>query len=405
MPRVLRILNRFNLGGPTYNAAYLTKYLEPEFETMLIGGDNDETEENSEYIVRSLGIIPFTIPEMKRSINPYYDIIAYRKIRDIIKRFRPHIVHTHASKAGALGRRAASYMKVPVIIHTFHGHVFDAYFSSIKSSFYVNIERQLAKKSTRIIALSEIQKEELAKKYKICKPEKIEVIPLGFDLDKFQENMDFKRESFRKDYNIAYDEIAIGIIGRIVPIKNHIMFIEALKYILERTDKKIRVFIIGDGTEKTNIELKAKELGISYLEGNYKNEKAIITFTSWIKNIDYAISGMDIIALTSLNEGTPVSLIEAQAANKPIVTTDVGGIKNVVIPNQTAFISPNGDAEKFGENMLKLLDDDNLRAVFGKSGADFVRKKYHYTCLVNNMKNLYLSLLKENADKINQHKK
>ncbi|MDD5569923.1 MAG: glycosyltransferase [Bacteroidales bacterium] len=401
MPRVLRILNRFNLGGPTYNAAYLTKYLEPEFETLLIGGNNDETEENSEYIVRSLGIIPFTIPEMKRSINPYYDIIAYKKIKDIIKRFRPHIVHTHASKAGALGRRAASYMKVPVVVHTFHGHIFDAYFGSIKSSFYVNIERQLAKKSTRIIALSEMQKEELVKKYKICKPEKIEIIPLGFDLDKFQENTNFKRESFRKEYNLAYDEIAIGIIGRIVPVKNHIMFIEALKYVLNRTDKKIRVFIIGDGTEKANIELKAKELGISYLEGNYKNEKAIITFTSWIKNIDYAISGMDIITLTSLNEGTPVSLIEAQAANKPIVTTDVGGIKDAVIPNQTALVSPNGDAEKFGENLLKLIDDDNLRAKFGKSGTDFVREKYHYTSLVSNMKNLYLSLLKEIDDKTN----
>ena len=394
MPKILRILNRFNLGGPTYNAAYLTKYMEPEFETLLIGGENEAHEENSEYIVRNLGIAPINIPEMKRTINPYYDIIAYRKIKDAIKSFKPDIVHTHASKAGALGRRAASNMNVPIIVHTFHGHVFDAYFGSLKSSIYINLERRLANKSTKIIALSETQRNDLVDKYKICEDEKVEIIPLGFDLDKFQDNMDFKRDSFRKEYNIGYDEIAIGIIGRVVPVKNHIMFLESLKYVLDRTNKKVRAFIIGDGDEKINIEHKARELVISYLEGGFKKEKATLTFTSWIKDIDYAIAGMDIIAMTSLNEGTPVSLIEAQASNKPIVTTDVGGIRNIVIPNKTAFISPSNNSEAFGENILKLVKDDDLRINFGKLGSSFVMEKYHYSRLVNDMKKLYNTLLK-----------
>ncbi len=133
MPRVLRIINRFNLGGPTYNASYLTKYLAPDFETYLLGGQKDESEENSEYIVRDLGLTPMILPEMRRTINPMKDLVAYSKIKAIIKEFKPDIVHTHASKAGALGRRAAFFSGVPIIIHTFHGHVFDSYFSGIKS--------------------------------------------------------------------------------------------------------------------------------------------------------------------------------------------------------------------------------------------------------------------------------
>ena len=144
---VLRIINRFNLGGPTYNAAYLTKYLGDDYETLLVGGSQNETEANSEYIVKSLGIEPMIIAQMHRSINPVLDIEAYNKLKKIIREFRPHIVHTHASKAGALGRRAAFFMNVPVVVHTFHGHVFDSYFSKMQSSFYIRLERQLAKKT------------------------------------------------------------------------------------------------------------------------------------------------------------------------------------------------------------------------------------------------------------------
>ena len=384
MPKILRIINRFNLGGPTYNAAYLTKNLSPEFETMLVGGVKSDTEDSSEFIVHDLGIEPVIIPEMKRAINPKNDWIAYKKIQKIIKNFQPDIVHTHASKAGALGRLAASKQKVPVIIHTFHGNVFHSYFNPLKTSLYKNIEQYLAKKSTRIIAISEKQKEELSIIHKICHSDKITVIPLGFDLLRFQENMEEKRRAFRKKFNIDDDEIAIGIVGRIVPVKNHGLFIEALSHVKARTSCKIRAFIVGDGEDRQKIEYAAKKLNI---------DKATLTFTSWIKDIDHVYAGMDIIALTSLNEGTPVSLIEAQAANKPIVSTKAGGVENVVIPKITALLSENNDTLAFSGNLLSLIEKPKMRYDMGKEGWNHVKEKFHYTRLVNDMRKLYKKLL------------
>lgn len=393
MIKVLRIINRFNLGGPTYNAAYLTKYMSPEFKTLLIGGENDITEENSEYIVRNLGLRPIIIPEMRRSVIPKNDFIAYNKIREIIKRFKPDVVHTHASKAGALGRLAASSLKVPAIVHTFHGHVFDSYFGNFKTSFYKTIERKLANKTTKIIALCEQQRKELVDIHKICPDEKITIVPLGFDLQRFQENLEEKRKAFRNEYNIDNDELAIGIIGRIVPIKNHALFLDAIKKIKEQTNKKIRAFIVGDGEDMQKIQHKAAELNLDYVYNGKSRNKASITFTSWIKDIDYVNAGMDIIALTSLNEGTPVSLIEAQASNKPIVSTMAGGIENVVVPDKTALLSPINELEPFVQNLLLMVENEELRKNMSEAGWEHVKSKFHYTRLVNDMKALYYSLL------------
>jgi len=395
MPKVLRIINRFNLGGPTYNAALLSKYLAPEFETLLYGGAIDKTEGDAAYIVRNLGIEPLVIPEMHRSLNLFQDINAYKKIKKIISDFKPDIVHTHASKAGALGRLAAYRLGVPVIIHTFHGHVFDKYFNSLSSTFYINIERYLAKKSSKILAISENQKYDLAVKYKICPESKIEVIPLGFDLDKFQENVDLKRKAFRNEFQVADDEIAIAIIGRLVPVKNHELFLYAINDIAAKTKKQLRIFIVGDGESKNKIIETTKELGLSFTENISDSNKNLVTFTSWIKEIDKVVAGVDIVALTSLNEGTPVSLIEAQAGCKPIVSTNVGGIENVVIQGETALLSPNNDLEEFAENLLKVVESDSLRNYLSQKGWQNVKEKFHFMRLVNDTKNLYYRLLKQ----------
>ncbi|HBF89248.1 MAG TPA: hypothetical protein DDX39_11465 [Bacteroidales bacterium] len=390
MPRVLRIINRFNLGGPTYNAAYLTKYLAPDYKTLLIGGMKDETEDSSEFIVENLGIRPIIIPEMRREINPRNDIIAYQKLKHIIKRFKPDIVHTHASKAGTLGRLAAYNSGVPVILHTFHGHVFHSYFASYKSKAFKSIEQGLARRSTKIIAISDIQKYELSEIYHIAPAEKIEVIPLGFDLDRFQIDVQIKRVAFRKKYKIEDNEIAVGIIGRLVPIKNHQLFLEAIKNVKEKTDKKIRAFIVGDGESRAFIEQKASDLGLDF---STNGKIASLTFTSWIKEVDEVYAGLDIVALTSLNEGTPVSLIEAQASNKPIVTTNTGGIENIVQPGKTALLADNGDVQDFSEKLLRLVNDDAFRLEMSNRGWDFVKDKFHYSRLAEDMKNLYNRLL------------
>ena len=391
MPKVLRIINRFNLGGPTYNVSYLSKYLPSEYETLLVGGLKDDSEESSEFIPRNLGIEPLIIPEMKRPINPLNDLKTFLRLRSIIKEFKPDIVHTHASKAGTLGRLAAITCGIPVIIHTFHGHVFHSYFGSFKTAVYKNIERFLAKRSSAIIAISEIQKEELCTVYKICNSNKTHVIPLGFDLDKFRESKEEKRLDFRRRYQIADDEIAVIIIGRLVPVKNHTLFLESLRIVLNKTNKKVRAFIIGDGTERQHIENKARELKIEF--GAEDGRKHTLTFTSWIKNIDWVCAGADIIVLTSFNEGTPVSLIEAQAGGKPIVTTNVGGIENVVIPGKTAFLINSFDKNDFANYLLQLVEDDTLRKTMGEQGISHVMKKFHYSRLIKDTTDLYLSLL------------
>ncbi len=392
MPKVLRIINRLNIGGPTYNAAYLSKYLSDDFETLLVAGEKDETEDSSQFILHELGLKPIIIPEMKREINFKNDRIAYQKIKEIIADFKPDIVHTHASKAGAIGRLAAYKMKVPVILHTFHGHVFHSYFGKVKTTIYKTIERNLARKSTKIIAISAIQKKELAKIHKIAKPNKIKVIPLGFDLNKFKENQKDKRNSFRQKWLIEDNEIAIGIIGRLVPIKNHHFFLNVVKNISELTTRKVRFIIIGDGELRGELEDYCKQLKIDFSTEN-NTRKDLLTFTSWITDIDVALAGLDIVALTSKNEGTPVSLIEAQAARKPIVSVNVGGIENIVIPNETALLSNINDEQLFTKNMLSLIEDDNKRIAFSQKGTH-VFKSFHYDRLVCDMEKLYCQLLK-----------
>lgn len=391
MPRVLRIINRFNLGGPTYNAAYLTKFLPGDFETLLVGGMKEDSEGSSLHILNKLNLEPVIIDEMRREVNLKQDLLAFNKIKQLIKSFKPDIVHTHASKPGALGRFAAAQLGVPVIIHTFHGHSFHSYFNPVTTSFYQQVERYLAAKSNCIIALSEQQKKELVYDHRICEADKVKIIQLGFDLQRFQENSLTKRAEFRSKYHVADDEIAIGIIGRLVPVKNHDLFLKAMAILKHRTHKKIRAFVVGDGEEKQRLINLCKELNLGYTE--VPHSSAFIHFTSWIKDIDLVNAGVDIVCLTSKNEGTPVSLIEAQAANKPIVTTKVGGIENVVIAGSTALLSETNNHVTLANNLLRLIEDDELRKEFGAEGWNFVKEKFHYQRLATETANLYYELL------------
>jgi glycosyltransferase involved in cell wall biosynthesis len=394
MPKVLRIINRFNLGGPTYNVAYLSRYMAPEFETLLIGGSKDETEDSSQHILDELGLHPVLIPEMKREISLLEDRKAYIKIKKIIQEFKPDIVHTHASKAGTLGRLAASACKVPVIVHTFHGHVFHSYFGKAKTTLFKNIERYLAYKSTCIIAISEKQKTELTVEHHICPPEKIEIIPLGFDLQRFRDGRAEKRIDFRKTWGIQEDELVIMIIGRLVPVKNHRLFLEAINHVKTKSTRKVIGVIVGDGEERMNMERMADEMGLS-LRNTPVNEGEDLLFTSWIHQVDWACAGSDIILLTSFNEGTPVSLIEAQAAGKAILSTRTGGVENIVKENVTAYLADLEQRDDFFHKLLTLIQNDKIRNEMGDHGWEEVKQKFHYTRLVEDMKKLYRRLLIE----------
>lgn len=381
MPKIVRILNRFNVGGPTYNVAYLTKYISPNYTTVLVGGQKNDNEASSEYILQQLNISYTIIPEMRRSIGIWSDIQALRRIIRILKTEKPDIVHTHAAKAGTLGRIAAWYCGVPYIYHTFHGHVFHSYFNPIITKIFIVIEKFLASRCTAIVAISELQKHELGTIFSICSPQKIEIIPLGFDLGKFTQNLDEKRKQFRQTYSIADNEIAIGIVGRLVPIKNHPLFIEAFSHCLTKTTKSIRAFIIGDGEIRAQLE----ELWNS-LEPDIHTSK--LTFTSWIQEVDVAYAGLDIVCLTSHNEGTPVSLIEAQASGKPIVSTNVGGIQNIVEENKTALLTTNTVTD-FTEKLLQIIENDELRETMSAYSQTFSTEKFSYKRLCLDMEGMY----------------
>lgn len=394
MYKILRIHNRLIVGGPSHNVTLLTAYLSPEFDTKLLVGKKDAAEKDATYIADQLGLVPIEIKEMRRSILPFYDIIAYYKIKKIIKEYQPDIVHTHASKSGAIGRMAAKSCKVPLIVHTFHGHVFHSYFNTFLSNIIVRFERFLARKADAIIAISDSQRHELIETYKIAPAEKIFTIPLGFNLDKYTVDQDTKKIIFRNKYGFDNDELIIGIIGRLVPIKNHEMFLEVAAIIKSKTKKKVRFAIIGDGESRPGIEEKAADLNLSYsyfITQPKSNTDVVVT--SWETEIDQALAGLDIVVLTSNNEGTPVSLIEAQSALLPVVSTNVGGVEDIVIHGETGFITEVGDVTSFANYVIELIEDAELRKKMGKSGYENVISRYSKQRLINDMRSLYLSFL------------
>lgn len=385
MPKVLRIINRFNLGGPTYNATFLTRFIDKEFETLLIGGLPEKYESDSLHIVEEYGVKPVLVKEMQRIPNFKSDREAYLKIKEIINEFQPDIVHTHASKAGALGRKAAFACKVPVVVHTFHGHVFHSYFGKIKTLLFKYIERRLAKKSSGIIAISEIQKKELSEIHHICPSSKIKVIPLGFDLLKFNDKSKSERQNVRTKYDLADDEVAIAIIGRLTAIKNHAFFFDVVENILNQGIQKVKIFVVGDGELKDQVVAKSDEINSIF------GEKIIIT--SWIKDIATFNAGMDIICLTSDNEGTPVSLIEAQASEVAVITTNVGGVKDIMLDGETGFIIEKGNLKDYCQKLVYLIENDEIRKKMSQNGWTYVRDKFHYTRLVKDMETYYRELL------------
>lgn len=384
--KVVRIINRFNIGGPTFNATFLTKFLGDEFETTLIGGVPDEGEKDSHHILHQYGIEPIIIPEIQRSLNPVKDYKAYKKIKQILKDINPDIVHTHASKAGFVGRAAAISLKIPVVLHTFHGHVFHSYFGNAKTQLFIQIERFLAKKSTGIIAISNLQKQELSEIHKIAPAEKIKVIPLGFDLAQFSENKAEKRAKTRAEYNLLEDEVAIAIVGRLAPVKDHDYFLDVVQSLLDQTKTKIRVFIVGDGSEKAIIQERVDEINNEYPE--------TIVMTSWILDIATFNQGTDIICLTSKNEGTPVSIIEAQASGIPVVSTDVGGVRDILEDGKAGFVIKRGNIETYTEKLRLLVEDSSMREKFSIFGHENVKYKFSYHRLVDDMRKYYKTLLK-----------
>lgn len=382
--RVLRILNRFNVGGPVWNVALLTKHLPDEYETKLIGGKATPNEADALYILSELDINASVIPSLSREVSFSNDFKAFFALRKIMKEFKPHLVHTHASKAGFLGRLAAFTTGVPTVVHTYHGHVFEGYFGPVKEKIIRQLERLLARKSTAIVAISQAQKKAITEKFNICRAEKTYVIPLGFDLERFYPS-EAKRNQARIAYNLNEDILAVGIVGRLTAVKNHDLFLKAAAILTSNSTINYQFFVVGDGETRLELQQLCAEYGIS----------SRVSFTSWIQSMEAFYPAMDIVCLTSLNEGTPVSLIEAQASGIPVISTNVGGVEDTMVNGKTGTILTSFSPEELAEKIESLAHAPDLRIQMSKNAHTFALEQFSYLALVNNMDALYKKLLKD----------
>jgi glycosyltransferase involved in cell wall biosynthesis len=263
-------------------------------------------------------VVPVVLPTLGREISFFDDLRSFSELRKIIREFTPHIIHTHTAKAGSLGRLAGISANVRRIfgtkiklVHTFHGHVFHSYFSSLKTSAFIRIERFLARFTDRIIAVSASQARDICEVYKIARSERVQVVPLGFDLSGFE----------RLSPPAPHGVFSVGIIGRLTPVKNHRMLFEAVKILYgQGEDQAFKFHVVGDGDLREALTREATALGI---------EKNVL-FTGWQQEMPEVYRKLDAVVLTSLNEGTPVSLIEAMAAARLVIATDVGGVRDLL---------------------------------------------------------------------------
>ncbi len=373
-PRLLILLNRLSIGGPASNTLPLASALQEQFEILLVAGNPLPDEQSAQHLLEKYkGFKTIILPEIKRSIQPIEDIRTYKKLLQIIRDFQPQIVHTHGSKPGVLGRLAAAKCKVPVIVHTYHGHVFKSYFSSFVSGMIIRIERMLAKKSHLLIAINEHLQQELINDFKIADASKIKLNRLGIDVHVFNDRDGVLRKQFRNEFQLDENVIAVAIVGRLVKIKQHRLFLDIADELLRKksNQKRLCFFIVGDGEEYAQLEAYSYKMGHRILKrGEAVNGEFDIAFTSWRKDISCVMSGIDILLMTSLNEGTPVAILEAMAAGKCIISTPVGGIPELLKSADCGFFS--SDIKEIVKHIQSLANSSDDRFADGLKGRKFL---------------------------------
>ena len=381
--RILRIIARLNVGGPAIHTILLTSALNDDaYESVLLCGRVEDDEKDMSYLAETKGVKPVMISGLGRKIDPMGDIRAFVQIYRYIRDFKPDIVHTHTAKAGALGRIAAVLAGVPVRVHTFHGHIFDGYFGRVKTSIFLSIERVLAFFTRYIIVVSDAQKRDISGKYAIAGGDKVRVINLGLELEEFADD-DYPSE-IRKKFGIGAGSIVVSIVGRLVPIKNHRMFLDAARRLVAQAPGlDVKFLVVGDGEQRPFLERYSSEIGLG--------DRVI--FCGWVEDMREVYSSSDIIALTSLNEGTPVAVIEAMASGRPVVATDVGGVRDVVEDSVTGYLVRSGDDSVLSEKIMELASDKCKRESFGKAGRSSVIRRYSKERLVDDIKRLYREAL------------
>lgn len=407
--KIIRIIARLNVGGPAKHVVWLTAGLQDAgYDTLLITGKVPEGEEDMSYFAAEAGVVPRYFSEMSREIS-VNDAKTVWKLFRLFLRERPEIVHTHTAKAGTVGRSAGFLYRwlTPGIfvgkprrckfVHTYHGHVFHSYYGRRRTQVFLAIEKLLARLVTdRLIVVSKQQSIEIGEKFRVGKPGQIKVIPLGLDLGVFAEHAS-RRYKFRHELCIPDDAILVGIVGRLTDIKNHEMFLNVVARLKAidpacRRQGAVRFIVVGDGALRQSLESQRQALGLD----------ADVIFVGSRIDPEYFYPALDVVALTSKNEGTPLTLIEAMANARPVVATSVGGVVDLlgeVIEDgpykvcKRGISVPPGNEEAFVAALSRIIHDRSLQQELGDRGLEFVEVNYSKERLFEDIKGLYGELL------------
>ena len=410
--KIIRIIARLNVGGPAKHVVWLTDGLDKaRYQTLLISGRVPPGEGDMGYFAEQSGVTPYFIPEMSREIS-LNDVATVWKLYRLFRSEKPDLVHTHTAKAGTVGRVAGllyccltpglvlSRSRRCKFVHTYHGHIFHSYYGSFKTRLFLAIERMLAKLITdRIVVVSEQQRDEICGNFRVGASSQFRVIPLGLDLDVFNQSVG-RRQKFRDELQLADDIVLVGIVGRLTEIKNHSLFLEAVHEFKKQFDSsRVRFVIVGDGTLRKRLEEQSHWFGL----------QDDVIFAGERKDPENFYPAMDVVALTSLNEGTPLTLIEAMANGRAVISTSVGGVVDLLgaVVEAGLFktcerglsVAP-GDAQSFAAGLHRLVSDATLRSELGTNGFKFVQSNYRKERLLNDIEGLYDDLLKTQATRV-----
>jgi glycosyltransferase involved in cell wall biosynthesis len=381
--RVLRAITRLNIGGPAIHAILLTQGLQDDrFSSVLVTGLEGPREGSMRDLAMKHGVQPRVLRELGREVSPLNDLRAVLSMYRMIRGSRPHIVHTHMAKAGTAGRLAARLGRVPIVVHTFHGHTFHSYWGPVKSAVFLQIERTLGAMTDRVVAITDAQKADIAH-YGVAPLSKIVTIPLGLEIEPMLQ-AEQHRGRLRAELGVSTVQPLIGIVARLVPIKAHEVFLEAAA-IVRATSPGSTFLIIGDGERRSELESMARQLGIA----------DATRFLGWRDDMREVYADLDVVTLCSNNEGSPVALIEALAAARPVVSTRVGGVPNVVQDGESGLLVPPREPAAFADAILALLKDPNRAARFGEAGRRAVFPRHSSRRLVQDVERLYLELARE----------
>jgi glycosyltransferase involved in cell wall biosynthesis len=377
----MRIIARLNIGGPAIHVTNLNALMDSRrYRSILVTGIEGKHEGSMYDRVHDLGLRTVVIPELGREIEPANDISTVLKLYRVMRRERPDIVHTHTSKAGFVGRVAARLAGVPIVFHTFHGHVLKGYFGPVKSRLFVEIERFCAKLSDRILTLSTHLREELVD-LRVTSRDHVTVVPLGLELGRFA-NQERHSGNLRKELGIAAEDRLIGAVGRLVKIKNIELFLKAAAEV-HLNDHRIHFVLIGDGEERRSLESCAQSLGLDH----------VVHFTGWRRDLPQIYAGLDAVVISSDNEGTPVSLIEAMASGCPVVATRVGGVPDLLQNGDLGQLVPPRDPAALAQAIAKVIRNGREISVMAQRAKENMLERYALKRLIKDIDQLYQQAL------------